>query len=42
MERTHEPLHLDKRNLVRWKIMVIIIINIFFDGASECGYGSKF
>jgi hypothetical protein len=45
MERTNEPLHLDKWTLVHWKIMDMptsfIWIIIFFDGAFECGGISK-
>jgi hypothetical protein len=39
METTHEPLHVDKRSYVQWKIMNIttsfIWIIISFDGAFE-------
>jgi hypothetical protein len=45
METTREPLNLDKRSLVQWKIMGIptssILIIISFDGAFEYGGGSK-
>jgi hypothetical protein len=46
MEMTREPLHLDERNLVQWKIMDIhtsfIWIIIFFEKASEYDSGSSF
>jgi hypothetical protein len=45
MERTHEPLHLDKLSFVCWKTMDIptrfIWIISFFDGSSEYGGISK-
>jgi hypothetical protein len=46
METTHEPLHLDKRSLVQWKIMDIptdfVWIIIFLDISFEYGYGGIF
>jgi hypothetical protein len=46
MEATHEPLHLDKRSLVKWKIMGMptsfIWITIFFNGAFEYFDGGIF
>jgi hypothetical protein len=46
IERTHEPLHLDKLSFVNWKVMDIpttfIWIIIFFDWPFEYGSGSKF
>jgi hypothetical protein len=44
MERTHEPLHLEKWSFVRWKILDIRTVTwiiIFFDGAFEYGGFSK-
>jgi hypothetical protein len=41
METPHEPLHLDKRSFVKWKIMgirtIVIWIIIFFEGTFEYG-----
>jgi hypothetical protein len=46
MTTTHEPLHLDKRSSVKWKIMDIftsfIWIIIFSNGLFEYGYGGIF
>jgi hypothetical protein len=46
MDRTHEPLHLDKWSSVHWKIIDIptsfIWIIIFYVGAFEYGGGSNF
>jgi hypothetical protein len=45
MERTDEPLLLDKLSFAHWKIMDIptsFIWVIFFDGDFEYGGGSKF
>jgi hypothetical protein len=43
METTHEPLQLDKRNVVQWKIMRIpksfIWINLFFNRPFKYGDG---
>jgi hypothetical protein len=46
MATTHEPLHLDKRSFVQWKIFDIpttfIWIKIFFKGPFEYGDGGIF
>jgi len=46
MATTHEPLHLDKRSFVQWKIVDIptsfILIIIFFNGPFEYGDGGIF
>jgi hypothetical protein len=45
MEKTHEPLHLDKWSLEQWKTMHMpasfIWINTLFDVAFDCGDGVK-
>jgi hypothetical protein len=40
-ETTHEPLHLDKRSMVHWKIIFVWII-IFFNRSFEYGNGGIF